>query len=178
MALARFVITSAVTVPAGTPATVTAGEPETGGAAGYGNTGTSAGYAAFPQSFQPGTPIVLDSASPLYGYLDGQGALRAYQQGTDDVSYAAISNLALAERQLLIGDRSPGESGSRRRQARGPPARLAGLRVANLPGAEARRVGAPACDAPGQLVPYGARPRDHTGRRESKHPARPIQQIH
>ena len=59
MALARFVITSAVTVPAGTPATVTAGEPETGGAAGYGNTGTSAGYAAFPQSFQPGTPIVL-----------------------------------------------------------------------------------------------------------------------
>ena len=45
-----------------------------------------------PQSFQPGTPIVLDNASPLYSYLNGQGAMRAYVQGTDDVSHAAISN--------------------------------------------------------------------------------------
>ena len=44
------------------------------------------------------------------------------------------------ERQLLIGDRSPGASQSRRRQARDPPARLAGLQVANWPGAEAWRV--------------------------------------
>ena len=44
------------------------------------------------QSFQPGTPIVLDSASPLYTYLNGQGGVRAYVQGTDDVSHAAISN--------------------------------------------------------------------------------------
>jgi hypothetical protein len=35
---------------------------------------------------------VLDSASPLYTYLNEQGALRPYQQGTDDVSHAAISN--------------------------------------------------------------------------------------
>jgi hypothetical protein len=35
---------------------------------------------------------VLDSASPLYTYLNGQGAVRAYVQGTDDVSHAAISN--------------------------------------------------------------------------------------
>jgi hypothetical protein len=35
---------------------------------------------------------VLDSASPLYTYLNGQGALRPYQQETDDVSRAAISN--------------------------------------------------------------------------------------
>jgi hypothetical protein len=94
----------------------------------------------FPVALQAGTAIVLDSASPLYTYLNGQGALRPYQHGTDDVSHAAISNLPLSERQLLIGDPSPGASRSRRRQARGPPARLAGLQVANWPGAEARRV--------------------------------------
>ena len=85
-------ITQAVSVPAGTPTTAVAGEPGTGGAAGFGCVGISAGYAAFPQSFQPGTPIVLDNASPLYSYLNGQGAVRAYVQGTDDVSHAAISN--------------------------------------------------------------------------------------
>ena len=51
-----------------------------------------AGYGAFPQSFQPGMPIVLHSASPLYTYLNGQGVLRPYVQGTDDVSHAAISD--------------------------------------------------------------------------------------
>jgi hypothetical protein len=35
---------------------------------------------------------VLDSASSLYAALNGAGALRPYQQGTDDVSHAAISN--------------------------------------------------------------------------------------
>jgi hypothetical protein len=158
------------TVPAGTAATVTAGEPGTGGAAGFGSTGTSAGYGAFPQSFQAGTPIVLDSASPLYTYLNGQGALRLYVQGTDDVSHAAISNLLLSERQLLTGDRLPGASRSRRRQARGPPARLAGLWVRTGQGRRRGASGAPACDAPGQLVPYGARPRDHTGRKGIKAP--------
>jgi hypothetical protein len=88
----RYVISQAINVPAGTPATVTAGEPGTGGAAGYGNVGISAGYATFPRSFQPGTAIVLHRASPLYSYLNGQGALRAYVQGTDDASHAAISN--------------------------------------------------------------------------------------
>jgi hypothetical protein len=44
---------------------------------------------AFPQSFQADTPIVLDPASPLYSYLNGQGALWPYVQGTDDVSHAA-----------------------------------------------------------------------------------------
>jgi hypothetical protein len=29
-----------------------------------------------PQSFRPGTPIVLDSAGPLYAALNGAGALR------------------------------------------------------------------------------------------------------
>ena len=92
MALSRYVITAPVIVPARTPATPTAGEPGTGGAAGFGNTGISAGYAAFPQSFQPGMPIVLESASSLYAALNGAGALRPYVQGTDDVSHAAISN--------------------------------------------------------------------------------------
>jgi hypothetical protein len=63
-----------------------------GGVAGFGSVGISPGYAASPQSFQAGTPIVLDSASPLYAALNGTGALRLYQQGTDDVSHAAISN--------------------------------------------------------------------------------------
>jgi hypothetical protein len=40
---------------------------------------------------------VLDSASPPYSYLNGAGALRPYQQGTDGVSHAAISNLVLSE---------------------------------------------------------------------------------
>ena len=30
--------------------------------------------------------------SPLYTYLNGQGALRARVQGTDDVSHAALAN--------------------------------------------------------------------------------------
>jgi hypothetical protein len=92
MALSRYVITAPVTVPAGTPAAVVAGEPGTGGAAGFGTTGISAGYAAFPQSFQPGTPIVLDPAGALYMYLNGQGILRAYVQGQDHAGHAALSN--------------------------------------------------------------------------------------
>jgi hypothetical protein len=92
MALNRYVLTASVTVPAGTPATVAAGEPGTGGAAGFGNTGISASYAAFPQTFQAGTPVIFDSASPLYTYLSGQGVFRAYVQGQDDVGRAGLSN--------------------------------------------------------------------------------------
>jgi hypothetical protein len=40
MALARYVVTAPVTVPAATPAAVTAGEPGTGAQAGYGSIGT------------------------------------------------------------------------------------------------------------------------------------------
>ena len=69
-----------------------------------------------PQTFIKGTPIMLDPAGPLYTYLNGQGALRPYVQSTDDVSHAAISNLLLSERQLLIGT----DRRSRRRQARRP----------------------------------------------------------
>lgn len=46
-------------------AAVTAGEPGTGGAAGFGNAATSAGYGVFPQTFTKGTAVVLDPAGPL-----------------------------------------------------------------------------------------------------------------
>ena len=92
MAIGRYVLTAAVTVTAGTPATPAAGEPGTGGAAGYGNTGISSGYGAFAQTFQAGTPIVLDSASPLYAFLNGAGALRPFVDGQDWVGHAALAN--------------------------------------------------------------------------------------
>jgi hypothetical protein len=120
MDLTRYVIGAPVTVPAGTPATPAAGEPGIGGTAGFGNTGISAGHAAFPQTFVAGTPIVLDSASPLYTHLNGQGVLLPYQQGTDDVSHAAISNLLLSERQLLIEADRRVRAGHAERQAKRP----------------------------------------------------------
>jgi hypothetical protein len=91
MALSRYVLTATVTVPAGTLATATAGEPGTGGAAGFGSAGISGGYAAFPQTFQPGTAIILDPAGPLYAAIGG-GNLRAWVQGQDDVGHGALSN--------------------------------------------------------------------------------------
>ena len=63
MALSRYVITAPVIVPAGAPATSTAGEPGTGGAAGFGNTGISAGYAASSRA------ILLDPAGALYAAI-------------------------------------------------------------------------------------------------------------
>jgi hypothetical protein len=64
MALSRFVVTARVTLTTDTLATVVAGEPGTGGAAGFGNAAVSAGAAVFPVALQAGTAIVLDSASP------------------------------------------------------------------------------------------------------------------
>ena len=90
MALNRYVLTSTVTVPAGTAATVTAGEPATGGVAGFGNASISAGAVLWPQTFIAGTTIILDSASPLYTALSG--SLRPYVQGTDDVGRAGLAN--------------------------------------------------------------------------------------
>ena len=90
MALSRYVLTATVTVPAGTLATPTAGEPGSGGAAGFGSAATSAGYGVFAQTFVRGTPIVLDPASALYAALSGN--LRAYVQGQDDRGGAALSN--------------------------------------------------------------------------------------
>lgn len=91
MALSRYVLTATVPVPAGTPATVTAGEPGTGGAAGHGSASISAGIGYFAQTFIAGQVVVLDPASALYTAI-GAGNLRAYVQGQDDVGHAALSN--------------------------------------------------------------------------------------
>jgi hypothetical protein len=90
MPLSRYVITAPVTVPAETPATVTAGEPGTGAQAGFGSAAVSASYGVFPLSFQPGTPILLDPAGPLYAALSA--SLRPYMQGQDDAGHAALAN--------------------------------------------------------------------------------------
>jgi hypothetical protein len=96
VSLNRFVLTQTYTIPAGTLATPVAGEPGTGGAAGYGNSGTAAGQAGatFAQTITAGTPIMLDSGTPsaLYTLLNGASVIRAYVPGQDDVSHAAVSN--------------------------------------------------------------------------------------
>lgn len=84
-------LTATVTVPAGTPAAVVAGEPGTGGAAGYGNASTSDGFGLWPQTFIQGTAIVLDPAGALYTAI-GAGNLRAYVQGQDDIGHAGLAN--------------------------------------------------------------------------------------
>jgi len=87
VALNRYVVTATTTIGAGTPATVTAGEPGTGG---YGNAAISAGAVLFPATFIKGTPVILDSASALYAALSG--SLRPYVQGQDDRGGAALAN--------------------------------------------------------------------------------------
>lgn len=92
MALNRYVLTANVTVPGAAASAVVAGEPGTGGAAGFGNTSVAAaGYTYFPQTFLSGTAIVLDPAGPLFAAI-GAGNLRAFAQGIDDVGHAALSN--------------------------------------------------------------------------------------
>lgn len=90
MALNKYVITNTVTIGAGAAATVVAGEPGTGGAAGFGGAPTTGGY-AFPTLLVKGTPIVLDPAGSLYAAI-GAGNLRAYVQGQDDVNHSALGN--------------------------------------------------------------------------------------
>jgi hypothetical protein len=91
MALNRYVITADTTVPAGTAAAPVAGEPATGGAAGYGSAATTGGP-LWAASYAKGTPIVLDTASAVYAALNGAGALRPFTDGQDTVSHVAISN--------------------------------------------------------------------------------------
>lgn len=71
MALGKYKLTATVTVPAGTAATVVAGEPGTGGASGYGGAPLAAGQvqAPWPTTFIKDTVIELDSASALYTAL-------------------------------------------------------------------------------------------------------------
>ena len=89
MALARFVVTSRVTITPDTAATVTAGEPGTGAPAGPGNAatvspGTSGKYQSnLPLMFLPRQVIYADSsvrqhrpAAPVPGDRRGQPAKR------------------------------------------------------------------------------------------------------
>lgn len=96
MALNRYVLTSTVTVSADTMATVVAGEPGTGGAAGYGSAqsvspATATKFGAWPQTFLAGQAIVLDPAGALYAAI-GAGNLTAWVDGTSNVGHQALSN--------------------------------------------------------------------------------------
>jgi hypothetical protein len=66
MAVNTYVVNTTTTIAAGTAATVVAGEPGTGGAAGFGNAATSAGYDVKPLTFYRGQLIKLDPTGPLY----------------------------------------------------------------------------------------------------------------
>lgn len=90
MALNRYVLTATVTVGTGTAATVVAGEPGTGGAAGYGNAATTGGP-LWPETFTKGQVIMLDPAGALFSQI-GAGNLRAYVQGQDDRGPSGVSN--------------------------------------------------------------------------------------
>lgn len=96
MALTRYVVTAAVTLPQGTVITTpTAREPGTGGAAGYGNVGISAGCGAFPQTIVAGQVIELDPATTAGAALQSAiaaGNLRPYVSGQDDVGHAGLAN--------------------------------------------------------------------------------------
>lgn len=94
MALGRYVVTANYTIPQGTVGAGTAGEPGTGGVAGYGNSSTTAGYGVFAsgQTIPAGSVLWLDNGGALYGVLNGASVLRAYVPGQDDVGHAALSN--------------------------------------------------------------------------------------
>jgi hypothetical protein len=89
MALNRYVLTATVTVAAGTAATVVAGEPGTGGAAGFGGAPTTGGP-VFPMTYIKGTAIILDPAGSLFTAI-GAGNLRAWAD-TEAVGHAALGN--------------------------------------------------------------------------------------
>jgi hypothetical protein len=89
MALNRYVLTATVAVTAGTPATLVAGEPATGGAAGFGSASTTSGP-LWPQTYIKGQVIMLDPASALYSAI-GAGNLRAWSD-SEAVGHAGLAN--------------------------------------------------------------------------------------
>ena len=107
MALARFRVLATVTLSPDTVAAITAGEPGTGGAAGYGSSATVVpvvgsegkfGLPGMPLTFHPGDVIWADStagfatgAQLLYEAICGSN-LAAFRDGTDNVGHAALSN--------------------------------------------------------------------------------------
>jgi hypothetical protein len=81
MAVQRYVVTTGVTVGPGTPATPTAGQPGTGGAAGFGSAPTTGGP-PWATTYQVGQVLALDPAGPLYGLI-GAPNLRSFVDGQD-----------------------------------------------------------------------------------------------
>lgn len=99
MPLSRYVFTTAVTLVPDTAATVVAGEPGTGGAAGFGSaqsvsSATAGKFSTWAMSYQEGQAIYLDPAGALYAAIIAvnASALLAWRDGTDNVSHAALSN--------------------------------------------------------------------------------------
>lgn len=102
MALSRFVVTASVTLTPDVVATVVAGEPGTGGPAGFGNAATGGGvgsagkFGLFPMNYPAGTVIMADSTAgntgPQLLYQAFGANIRPYVQGQDDVGHAALSN--------------------------------------------------------------------------------------
>jgi hypothetical protein len=79
----------AAEVAASTPAAPVAGEPATGGAAGFGSASTTGGP-LWPMTYIKGTPIILDPASALYSAI-GAGNLRAWSD-SEAVGHAGLAN--------------------------------------------------------------------------------------
>ena len=73
-------------MPAGAPAAAVAGQPGTGGAAGFGSAATPLSAATFTK----GQAIILDPAGPWFAAI-GAGNLRAFTDG-DAVGRVGLSN--------------------------------------------------------------------------------------
>jgi hypothetical protein len=92
MALSKYELTATVTVAAGTVSTPVAGEPGTGGAAGYGNSSvTAGGEALWPTTFIKGTVIELDPAGSLFAAI-GAGNLKSYTAAQESGGIDGVSN--------------------------------------------------------------------------------------
>ena len=91
MALNKYTLTSTVTIPAGTITMPVAGEPATGGSAGFGNASISSGPALFPTMFVAGQVVVLDPAGPLYAAI-GAGNLKPFTAAQETGGSLGVSN--------------------------------------------------------------------------------------
>jgi hypothetical protein len=85
MALSRYVLTSTVTVAAGTASADTLND---NGSATTPATGWSA---LWPTTFLAGQAILLDPSGKLYGAI-GAGNLRAWADGIDNVGHQGTAN--------------------------------------------------------------------------------------
>ncbi len=91
MALNKYVLIANVTVPAGSPSAPVAGEPQTGGAAGYGSASTTGGP-LYATTYLAGQVIVLDPAGPLYAAI-GAPNLRSFTAAQETGGSLGVSNL-------------------------------------------------------------------------------------